>query len=136
MISSKKVTYRISSRGIDIFQGPSLFQRPGSPFGLSIVQNAPGIIQIGPYNLVNVAFRDLYQSLESLAQAILTSDKISAQEQVERLADIRALQAQLSKPIQDRTVIQRLWSAIETIGKIGAFAAFVERIAALVSPLL
>ena len=101
-ISSKRVTYRISSRGIDLFQGPSQFQRAGSPFSLSVIQNAPGIIQVGDVNYVNLQFRDLYLALDSLAQAILTSDKLSPWEQFERVADIRTLQAQLSKSVPDK----------------------------------
>ncbi len=135
-ISSKRVTYRISSRGIDLFQGPSQFQRAGSPFSVSVIQNAPGIIQVGNFNYVNIQFRDLYLALDSLAQAILTSDKVPAQEQLDRVADIRTLQAQLSKSATDKTVAQKLWSSIETIGKVGAFVAFVERVASLMHSVL
>jgi len=79
---------------------------------------------------------DVYLAVDWIVKTILTSDKVPAQEQLDRVADIRTLQAQLSKSATDKTVAQKLWSSIETIGKVGAFVAFVERVASLMHSVL
>ncbi len=135
-ITSKRVTYRISSRGIDLFLGPSQFQAPGSLYGINIVQNAPGIIQVGSFNFVNARFRDLYKSLDSLGRVILVSDQLQWEDKIRILVDVRTLQAQLMRPDPNGAVLRQLWSSIRTAGSIGAFAALIERISELLASLI
>ena len=136
VFSSKRTTYRISSRGIDLFQGPSQFQAPGSLYGMNIVQTAPGIIQVGSFNFVNSEFLDIFNALDSLGQAVATTDLIPGDEKLATLADIKTMQAQLMKPEPEKTVLRTMWSSIQRAGQIGAFVSFVERIGRLVLPFL
>lgn len=135
-ISSEQVTYRISSRGIDLFQGESQFQAPGSFYGINIVQNAPGVVQVGSFNYVDARFRELYHELDSLARTVLLSDSISDEEKWLVFSDVKTLQTQLMKEEPDPPILRRAWSGIEKLGRIGASAVLVERVWSLLAPLI
>jgi hypothetical protein len=135
-VSSEQVTYRVSSRGIDLFQGESQFQAPGSLYGISIVQNAPGVIQVGSYNYVDGTFRDLYDNLDSLARTAMLSDSISDEEKWLTLAEVKTMQAQLMKREPDPTILRKAWSRIDSLRKVGALALLIEKAWNLLAPLI
>ncbi len=135
-ISSEQVTYRVSSRGIDFFQGESQFQAPGSFYGINIVQNAPGVIQVGSFNYVDGRFRELYLELDSLARTALLSENISDEEKWLALADVKTMQAQLMKKEPDPSILRKAWSRIDNLRRVGAFALLVEKAWRLLVPLI
>ncbi len=135
-VSSEQVTYRVSSRGIDLFQGESQFQAPGSLYGINIVQNAPGVIQVGSFNYVDGRFRELYAELDSLTRTALLSDAISDEEKWLTLAEVKTMQAQLMKQDPDPSILRKAWSRIDNLRKVGAFALLIEKAWNLLAPLI
>jgi hypothetical protein len=132
----KSPYYKISSIGIDHFEGPSKFQRIQNKFAGINITNIQGIIQLGDGNVVNAEFKDLYLYLGLLAEEIKRSDKFPDQDKLNYQAEIDTVRAQLSKPIPDKSIIQKSWEKIKVLSTISSLINLFEKIAKLIEPLL
>lgn len=102
-----KVTYRISAKGVGLFEGESFFQAPATFHGIDIV-NVQGIVQVGEANYANAQFQDLQAALEDLRPRLLADESLTLEERVSHLSDILSLQAQLLKEVPDEGILKRI----------------------------
>ncbi len=117
----EKKTYGISAKAIDLFQGDSMFSSGLSIQGM-VVAGDNNIIQIGANILVQTQYQDLQESLSALLQWAILSDDLLDEQKIQLAADIKALQAQLIKPEQDETLLNRLRSKISWVGDVASLS--------------
>lgn len=132
---AEKRSYKISDSGIDRFESASMYElAPASPH--INISNIHGVTVVGGGNVVNTTFTDLAKVLSDARQAVLRESQLSEENKLSVVADIDSLQAQLQKPNLDKTVIQRLWSAIEKVAAVGGAVELIRRVSELIGPLL
>ncbi len=119
---TKRETHRISSKGIDLFEGGSPFSMPESYHAIN-VSGERNIVQVGFGNYANVKYQDLQMALESLLQGVVISEDISAEHKVQTVADVKSIQSQLLKPEQDETLLNRIKGKLEWLGNIGGLSS-------------
>ncbi len=71
-VMTRKVLYRISSAGINRYEGPSAFERTEWMAGINIT-NVHGVTIIGNDNVVSSQFTELYRNLDLLGSEIRAS---------------------------------------------------------------
>lgn len=120
--------YSISANAMDLFEGDSTFSVGPSIQGLAIIGD-DNIVQTGRNILVQSRYQDLQESLSALLQRAILSDDLSQDQKIQLAADIRAIQAQLVKPEQDETLLNRLKSKISWLGNIASFSSFFMKVA-------
>ncbi len=123
LYKKEKKTYGISAKAIDLFQGDSMFSAGPSIQGM-IVAGDNNIVQVGANILVQTQYQDLQESLSALLQRAILSDDLLDEQKIQLAADIKALQAQLIKPEQDETLLNRLKSKISWLGDIASLSSF------------
>jgi hypothetical protein len=135
IFNSERKFYKISSVGIDHFQGPSKFQKVESNKGINI-KNIQGIIQIGEGNYVNANYRDLYQNLNLLNEEIKKKINFSDEEKLNFQADIETIKSQLSKLNPDKKIIKSIWAKLERLANVNSIASLFIKISKLIGPLI
>ena len=129
------VSYRITEVGINHFEGPSKFQRTSRLNGINI-KNIRGVVVVGNDNIVYNKHSNLYRSLDLLGEEIRRSDKFSDKQKLTCQAEIDTIKSQLSKPTPDRSILRTAWDALRTIATIGGVINILEKVRALIEPLL
>ena len=132
--NSEKITYKISSEGIDHLEGATMYKKPIEG-GINIT-NVQGVTVVGEGNVVNTTFADLSRTLSEIRQATLSSTEISNKTKLEVVSDLDTLQAQLQKPTPDRAIAQRAWATLERIATVGTLAELVATATHLIKPLI
>lgn len=127
--------YRISDKGIDHFEGASVFQRLHPPAGINIT-NIQGITIVGDSNIVNAQYSDLYRNLSLLAEEMRRSDKLSDEEKLNYSAEIDTIKSQLSKTKPDRSIIAKAWDSLKPLATVAGIASFFEKVQTLIAGLL
>ncbi len=87
-----------------------------------VVAGDHNIVQIGANVLVQTQYQDLQESLSALLQRAILSDDLLDEQKIQLAADIKALQAQLIKPEQDETLLNRLKSKISWVGNVASLS--------------
>jgi len=136
LTTSNQIRYRISDVGIMHFSGPSRFTSSSHYQGINIT-NIQGITVVGHNNLVQVRFRDLFESLEHLGQEIRANASISDHDKIECLSDLQTIQSQLSKANPDKGIIKASWGYLSNkIAGIPQFASILGMIVTLTKEIL
>lgn len=137
-----KDTYRISAKGVDVFEGQSLFQAPTSYHGIDIV-NVKGIVQVGTANYARAEFKELQEAFDDLRSKLLTNELISLEEKVDYLSDILSSQAQLLKDKPDsgtmnqaRSKLSGLRARLGDLGGAASVAMALERVLELLGSMM
>jgi hypothetical protein len=133
--NSEKRSYKISDTGIDKLEAASVYQRTSNESRINIT-NIRGVTVVGDGNVVNTNFTDLSRTLADLKQNVLSSDTILDAVKLNTIADIDTLQAQLQKPEPDKTIVKKVWTAIEKVVTAGGFIELAQKTGALLAPLL
>ena len=111
-IPSVVTYYEISAAGIDKIEGESEFQPKERYPGINIQAAGSNVITLGDGNLVHVEYRQLFQQLSELKDAIAASDQLTDEQKLDVSVDIVTLKDQLAKPHPDADVARRLWDRI------------------------
>ncbi|HYT17383.1 MAG TPA: hypothetical protein VEO18_03940 [Thermoplasmata archaeon] len=129
------VTYRITNRGIDRFEGPSKFQAADRFQGINIT-NVQGVTVIGEGNIVDAKFEIVSRNLDLLGAEIRASDKLADREKLTYQAEIETIKSQLMKPKPDQGIIGRAWDSLKAIATLSGVATAIERVRPLIENLL
>ncbi len=133
-VMTRKVLYRISSAGINRYEGPSAFERTERMAGINIT-NVHGVTIIGNDNVVSNQFTELYRNLDLLGSEIRASAELDDRAKLTYQAEIETIKSQLMKEEPDRGIVGRAWDALKTAATIGGAAAMVERVHSLLHTL-
>ncbi len=129
-VMTRQVRYRISSAGVDRYEGPSVFQHTEKMAGINVT-NIQGVTVIGHDNVVSTQFAPLYRSLEILGGEIRASNGLSDREKLSYQAEIETITSQLMKEQPDRGILERAWDVLKGAATVSGVAAAVDRVRAL-----
>lgn len=134
-IQAQRVSYKISDKGINHFEGPSKFQRPHKVTGINIT-NIQGVTVVGDGNFVYTRYGDLYRTLDLLDEEIRKSDSFSDEEKLNYRADIETIKSQLAKSKPNRGILKSAWEGLKALATVSSVAQLFLRIKALIEPLI
>ena len=134
-IKAEIVSYRITDKGINHFEGPSKFQRGQKLNGINIM-NIHGVTVIGDGNYVYNQYSTLYRSLDLLGEEIRRTDRLSDEEKLNYQAEIETIKGQLLKPNPDRSILRTAWNVLRGVATIGGVVGVLEKVKALIQPLI
>jgi hypothetical protein len=127
--------YRITAAGIDKVEGPGEFTM--SQFdGIKIEATGQNIITVGDGNQVDARYGTVANALADLKNAMKGSDKLTESEKLVAVSDIETIQSQLAKVEPDRSVIKRMWTAIEKAATVAGLAGNLAKVGGMLAPLL
>jgi len=134
-IKAETISYRITDKGINHFEGPSKFQRIHKLTGINIT-NIQGVTVIGDGNYVYNQHSNLYRSLDLLGEEIRRTDRLSDEEKLNYQAEIETIKSQLLKPNPDRNILRTAWNALKFVATIGGVVSVFEKVRAMIEPLI
>ena len=128
--------YEIAAKGIDHLEGGSEFQPRERYPGINIHATGSNVITLGDGNVVRAEFRQLFNSLTELKQAVPDSDQLSEEEKLNLAVDIESLRDQLAKASPDKGVVRELWSGIEKAAAVAGLTQFAAAVAPHIAELI
>lgn len=134
-LTARKVTYKISSDGINRFQGVSKFQTVHKFENINVL-NIKGVTVIGDNNVVYNQHTNLFRHLDLLDAELQKTDQFTDEEKLDYHADIETLKSQLSKPKPNREILKIAWKGVKAAATTGGFITLCQKIASLIAPLL
>jgi len=132
---SVSTTYKISHVGVDRLEGASTYQRKNHYSNINIT-NIKGVTIVGSGNVVNTELTDLSNVLSELEASISQSEEISEEQKLNAIADIGAIQNQLSKPEPNSSIIKEAWAGIKAAVTAASFIELLQKAADLIVPIL
>lgn len=129
------ISYKITDKGINDFEGHSRFQKVPRLNGIKL-EKIRGIVVIGDHNVIYNKHSRLFKSLDLMGEEIRFSDKLSDEQKLSCQAEIDTITSQLSKAIPDRNIIRRAWNALKAIVTIGGVVNILEKVRPLIEQLL
>jgi len=135
-IPSTVTWYEISALGIDKIEGGSEFEPKELYPGINLNASGMNVITLGDGNVVNTKFSELREHLDDLKVQITSSAALGDKQRLEVAADLESMKQQLEKESPDRTIVSRLWSAIERAAAVAGVVDAAQRVWPLISPLL
>jgi hypothetical protein len=135
IIKAKNVTYKISEKGINHFQGPSKFQTVHK-FENIKVMNVQGVTVIGENNVVYNQHADLFRHLDVLDTEIQKSDRLSDADKLSVHADIETIKSQLGKPKPTKEILSSAWKGVQAAATVAGVIGLCQTIAPLIAHLL
>ena len=134
-ITAQRVSYKISDKGIDHFEGISKFQRNHKITGINIM-NIQGVTVVGDGNFVYNQYSDLYRSLNLLDEEIRKSGMFSDEQKLNYRAEIETIKSQLAKSEPNRGILKSAWDGLKTLATVSSIAELLMHIKALIEPLI
>lgn len=134
-IQAKKVTYRISEKGINHFQGASKFQTVHKFQNINVT-NVKGVTIIGENNVVYNQYADLFRNLDNLDTEIQKSAQLNDENKLSAHADIETIKSQLSKPKPTKEILSVAWKGVEAAATIAGVIGLCQTVAPLIAHLL
>jgi hypothetical protein len=134
-IMAQRITYKISDKGIDHFEGISKFQRNHKVTGINIT-NIQGVTVVGDGNLVYNQYSDLYRSLNLLDEEIRKNDAFSDKQKLNCRAEIETIKSQLAKSEPNRGILKSAWEGLKALATVSSIAQLLMHIKALIEPLI
>jgi len=135
-VPSSVTWYSISAAGIDHIEGASEFTASPRFAGINIQATGQGVITLGDGNVVNVKHSDLHRELEHLRSAVVASAGVSDKTKLDVVANVETVKAQLVRQSPDRSVVSKMWSAIEASVTLSEFSELMQKVTQLIAPLL
>ncbi len=124
---TKRETYQVSPKTIDFFEEGSQFSAEPSLQGLSISGDR-NIVQIGTNVFAYAEYGDLQTALVSLLHGVILSEDLSDEQQFQAIADSKTIMAQLLKPEQDPTLLERLKEKLGWLSNVAGLAGFLSNV--------
>lgn len=109
--------YRLSDSGIRYVEGESIFDRSNTFTGINIT-NLGGVTVVGNNNIVRNEYLEIFRLLDRLENEIKLTDKVSDEQKLEAVSDIRTIKEQLSKPKPNKEVIQGAITSLQLLSSI------------------
>jgi hypothetical protein len=134
-IQAQRITYKISDKGINHFEGESKFQKPHEVTGINIT-NVQGVTVVGDRNFVYNQYGDLYRALDLLDEEIRKNSNFSDRQKLDYRADIETIKSQLAKAKPNREVIRSAWRGLKALATVGTVMQLFLRIKELIAPLI
>jgi len=134
-INVKNVTYKISEKGINHFQGPSKFQTVHKFENINVM-NMQGITVIGEDNIVYSQHADLFRRLDILDTEIQKSTQLTDPDKLSAHADVETIKSQLGKPKPDRDILKTAWKGIEAAATVAGIVGLCQTIWPFIAALL
>jgi hypothetical protein len=134
-VTNKKDFYKISSDGIDYFEGLSKFRRENKLAGVNIT-NLQGIVSIGDNNYIQNQYSDLFRLLDGMGKQLRISQELDDQEKITYQAEIDTIKAQLVKPKPDREIVGKAWGALKAVATIGGVVGFYEKVVPIIQHII
>ena len=134
-IPSTATWYEISAFGIDKIEGGSEFEPKDRYEGINVTATGTNVITLGDGNVVNARFSDLREQLDDLKSRIASS-ALEEKQKFDVAVDIESIKDQLAKESPDKTTIGHLWSGIDRIARVCGTVDAVQKVWALIGPLL
>jgi DNA-binding transcriptional ArsR family regulator len=97
--------YRLSDAGIRYIEGESAFDKSNRFTGINIT-NLGGVTVVGNNNVVRNEYLEVFKLLDQLENEVKLSDKVSDEQKLGAVSDIRTIKEQLSKPIPGKEIIK------------------------------
>lgn len=135
LIKGRQTYYTISDKGVNHFEGPSIFQKSNWMSGINIT-NVQGVTVVGNNNYVNQQFAELYRSLELLFEEIKKTESVQDQGKLDYKAEIETIKSQLSKQKPNKNTIKEAWASLSTLAAVEGISQFYERVRPLIEQLL
>ena len=110
-IPSESRHYRLSDSGIKFIEGGSVFDNSSSFSGINIT-NIGGVTAVGNNNVVRNEYFDVFQTLDRLENGVKISEKITDEQKLNAISDIRTIKDQLSKPTPNKDIIKDAMNAL------------------------
>lgn len=134
-ITAQRVTYKISDKGIDHFEGSSKFQKPHKVTGINIT-NIQGVTVVGDNNFVYNQYDALYRGLNLLDEEIRRSDHFSDEQKLNYRAEIETIKSQLAKPKPNREILKSAWEGLRALATISSVVGLFLQVKTLIEPLI
>jgi len=131
----KQIYYTISDKGINHFEGTSVFQKSHWLTGINVT-NIQGITVIGDNNFVHQEFGDLYRNLELLKEEIAKNANINDEDKLNYQSEIETIKSQLAKQNPNKNIIKEAWAAISSLATVEGIMQFYERVVPLIHKLI
>jgi hypothetical protein len=128
--------YEVSAKGIDRIEGGSEFQPRDRYPGINIQATGSNVITLGDGNVVRAEYRQLFNELTQLKEAVSNSDELTDADKLSLSVDIESLRDQLAKAEPNRGVIRQLWSGIDKAAALAGLAQFVAAVEPHIAHLL
>jgi hypothetical protein len=128
--------YKISSAGIDHLEGESEFKPAPRFSGINITATGQNVITLGDGNVVNAKYTALHSELERLRAAVVAAPDLAEADKLEVVANVETIKTQLALEKPDRSIMAKLWPAIEATVTLAGFVDLVNRIGPMIAPLL
>ncbi|MCD6115346.1 hypothetical protein J7J74_03660 [bacterium] len=116
-IRGKQTYYTISDKGVNHFEGTSVFQKSHWLTGINVT-NIQGVTIIGDNNFVHQEFGDLYRNLELLKEEIAKNTNIKDEDKLNYQSEIETIKSQLAKQNPNKNIIKEAWSALSSLATI------------------
>jgi hypothetical protein len=131
----KQIYYTISDKGINHFEGTSVFQKSHWLTGINVT-NIQGVTVIGDNNFVHQEFGELYRNLELLKEEIFKNANIKDEDKLNYQSEIETIKSQLAKQNPNKNIIKEAWNAISPLATVEGIIQFYERVAPLIYKLI
>jgi hypothetical protein len=126
----------VASQGIDKIEGGSEFQPRDRYPGINIQATGSNVITLGDGNVIRAEYRQLFNELTELKEAISGNPELNDSEKLALSVDIESLASQLAKPAPNKGVVRALWASIDKAAAVTGLAQFVAAAAPLVGQLI
>jgi hypothetical protein len=131
----KNISFKISEKGINHFQGISRFQT-SHKFENINVMNLHGVTVIGENNVIFNQYEKLFNSLDILDTEIQKSGQLNDEQKLNTHSDIETIKSQLSKVKPNRDILKIAWEGVKVTATIAGVVGLCQTIATLITPLL
>lgn len=135
-IPSATIYYAISASGIDKIEGESEFTPRDRFAGIQINASGRSIVTTGDGNQVDVTYQEEGESLANLSNALKVATEIDAKTKMDAVADIDAIQSQLSRSEPNKTIVRAAWESLQSLAKVAPLTKVVAQVGERISQLL
>ena len=132
-VPSVTTFYQITASGVDRIDGEGEFTIRDRFSGIQV--GSQSVVVVGDGNQVRSEYASEANSLAALSAAIKASAEMTSTQKMDAVADIDAIQWQLSRSKPNADVIRSIWSTISCLPKITSLAGAVANAARQMQPL-
>jgi hypothetical protein len=116
IMNRPKTKYKISDKGIDLFQKPSIYNVKKVIEDMNVF-NIGGVTVVGDGNVVNAGLIELARSLDDVRKAALADGQLSNDLKLEATGELNTIQSQIHKITPNKRIIEAAWHSFEDIAR-------------------
>lgn len=126
-LPSETRRYRLSDSGIRYLEGESTFDRSSMFAGINIT-NVGGVTVVGNNNAVRTEYLEIFRILDQLESEVKISDKLSDEQKLSAVSDVRTIKNQLSKVKPDLGIVKAAIAAISFLGSVDGLVDLFQKV--------